>query len=102
MSNKKNKKYDNCINKITERKISKNKKISEYNSNIIKKKNLLKNKGMFSKNNTNSKNFGSNLLSIRTRKQFPKSYSFNYTSSEKRFNNLGFIKKWINYNELVK
>ena len=48
---------------------------------------------MFSKNNTNSKNFGSNLLSIRTRKQFPKSYSFNYSSSEKRFNNLGFIKK---------
>ena len=57
MSNKKNKKYDNYINKIAERKISKNKKISEYNSNIIKKKNLLKNKGMLSK----SKNYGANF-----------------------------------------
>ena len=57
LRNKKNKKYDNCINKITERKISQNKKISEYNSNIIKKKNLLKNKGMLSK----SKNYGANF-----------------------------------------
>ena len=100
LSNKKIKKYDNCINKITERKISQNKKISEYNSNIIKKKNLLKNKGVFSKNSTNSKNLEANLLSFSTRKQFPKSYSFNYASSAKRFNNLGFIKKGINYNEL--
>ena len=57
---------------------------------------------MFSKNNTNSKNFGANLLSFSTRKQFPKSYSFNYASSEKRFNNLCFIKKEYNYPESKK
>ena len=96
-NNKPNRKYENLINKITERKISQNKKISEYNSNIMKKKNILKNKGILSTNNT--KNL-INSISFSNKKNFPKSYSFNCFNSEKKINETNFNKKGGNTNEL--
>ena len=95
-NNRNNKKYMNLINKITERKISQNKKISEYNSNIIRKKNLLKNKGILINNN----NLGINSINYSNKKNFPKSYSFNYFNSEKKINETNFSQKGVITNEL--
>ena len=100
LNNNKNKKSDYFINKTTKGKISQNKHFSDYNSNIIKKKNLLKNKIVFFKNNNNNNFGGANLLSFSSKKKFPKSYSFNYFIKEKKINNLSFSQKEINYNEL--
>ena len=98
-NNNKNNKKKNfyIVNKITERKLSQNKKLSEYNNSIIKKKNLLKNKGIFN-NFSNSKNSGINSLSLSTKKQFPKSYSFNCFSNDKIVNDTNYKKKGNNIN----
>ena len=93
----KNKKNLYIVNKITERKLSQNKKLSEYNNSIIKKKNLLKNKGVF-KNYSNKKNSEINPLSLSTKKQFPKSYSFNCFSNDKKINDTNYKKKGNNNN----
>jgi hypothetical protein len=90
-----NKIYENLISKISQKKI-KNRKVSEYNNNIMKKKNILKNKSIF----TNNTNFGINSLCLSTKKQFPKSYSFNCFNSEKKINETNFNKKGGNTNEL--
>ena len=91
-----NKKYMNLINKITERKISQNKKVSEYNSNIMRKKNLLKNKGILINNN----DLGINSINFSNKKNFPKSYSFNCFNSERKINGNNFSKKGVITNEL--
>ena len=91
------------VNRITERKLSQNKKISEYNNSIIKKKNLLKSKGVFNNySNKKNKNPGINPLSLSTKKQFPKSYSFNCFSNDKKINDTNYKRKGnnINNNEL--
>ena len=68
----------NIANKINQRKISsKNKKVGEYKNNIIKKKNILRNKRLIN-------NLGINSLSFSSKNQFPKSYSFNCFNSEKK------------------
>ena len=89
---------NNNKNKMFERKISQNKKISEYNNSIIKKKNLLKNNGIFS-NNYNKNKLG-NSLSLSTKKKFPKSFSFNYLDSKRKINELNFSQKDLNINDL--
>ena len=86
----------NLINKVTERKISQNKKISEYNSNIIRKKNLLKNKGILINNN----NLGTSSINFSNKKNFPKSHSFNCFNSERKVNETNFSKKGVITNEL--
>lgn len=91
--------YDNLISKMNQKKLIKNKKVSEYNNNIIKKKNILRNKGIFSNNTKN--NFGVNPLCLSTKKQFPKSYSFNCFNSERKNNEKEVIKKDSNNNALV-
>lgn len=96
-NNKTNIKYENLINKITKRKISQNKKISEYNNNILKKKNILKNKGVLSSNNNM---LGISSINLSNKKNFPKSYSFNCFSSEKKINDTNSSKKVNNTNEL--
>ena len=88
------KKNDNFMNKKTEIKFFQNKNISEYNNNIIQKKKLLKNKDDFM-NENNSK---MNSLSYSTKKQFPKSFSFNSFKNERKFNVTNF-KKGKNNNE---
>ena len=89
----------NVKNKISQRKFSQNKKISEYNSSIIRKKNLLKNTAIYiNKNNDN--NLKMNLLTCSTKKQFPKSLSFNYFKNERKFNEINSNKKGMNTNEL--
>ena len=94
--NRNNKKYMNLINKIAEKKILQNKKISEYNSNIIRKKNLLKNKGILINNN----NLVIKSINYSNKKNFPKSYSFNYFKSERKINETNFSQKGVIPNEL--
>jgi hypothetical protein len=86
-----NKIYENLISKISQKKI-KNRKVSEYNNNIMKKKNILKNKSIF----TNNTNLGINSLCLSTKKQFPKSYSFNCFNSERKNNGNEISKKESN------
>ena len=64
----------------------------------MKKKNLLKNKGIFS--NYNSKNIGINSYSFTNKKQFPKSYSFNCVNSERKLNGSILNQKLDNNNDL--
>ena len=89
--NSNSKKNENILNKISQRKISaKQKRVSEYNTNIMKKKNLLKNKRIITSNKTN---LGMKASSFSSRKQFPKSYSFNCFNNEKKdgsSNELGY------------
>jgi hypothetical protein len=89
--NSNSKKNENILSKVNQRKISaKQKRVSEYNSNIMKKKNLLKNKRIITSNKTN---LGIKASSFSSRKQFPKSYSFNYFNNEKKdgsSNELGY------------
>ena len=92
----KNKIFNDLMNKLPDRKLSQNKKFSEYNNNIIKKKNMLKNKGIL----TTKINLGSTSLSSSNKNLFSKSNSFNCFNSEKKLNNHHFIKKRINYNDL--
>ena len=82
------KKNDNYMNKINEKKLFQNKKISEYNNNIIQKKKLLKNK----EDLMNENNSKMNSLSYSTKKQFPKSFSFNSFKNERKFNVSNFNK----------
>ena len=96
--NKNNVKKYNNIKRVKE-KISQNKKISNYNSSIMKKKNFLKNQGIFSKN-YNSKNIGINSYNFTNKKLFPKSYSFNCANSERKFNGSILNQKLNNNNEL--
>ena len=91
------KKNDNFMNKITEIKFSQNKNISDYNNNIIHKKKLLKNKNDFM-NKNNEKNSKIDSLSYSTKKQFPKSFSFNSFKNGRKFNATNF-KKGKNNNE---
>lgn len=75
------------------RKISKKRKMSEYSNSIIKKKNLLKNNGIFSNNKNLAKS-----LSLSTKKTFPKSYSFNNFINKRRINEPNLSKKDSNNN----
>jgi len=89
--NSNSKKNENILSKISQRKASaKQKRVSEYNSSIMKKKNLLKNKKIITSNKTN---LGMKASSFSNRKQFPKSYSFNCFNNEKKegsSNELGY------------